>query len=148
MTRAGQLVAISNLVLIDTIMSEPIRKTVHYPGRVQSTGLRQSVTPVADVHSVSRNVSNFNNGRGKLIAKAFSQSLNHFFEGVSAGKNGHIVPAPTMKRDRIFRPDHHALQNGRLASLAKSTVENSCVNESGRDQQTVKRPVRFNLRGA
>lgn len=59
MTRAGLLVAISNLFLNDTIMREPIRKTVHYPGRIQGNGLRQLVT---------------------LFAKAFSQSFNRFLK--------------------------------------------------------------------
>jgi len=66
------------------LADSPVRREVHYSGRVQGVGFRNTVRTIADRHGVTGYVVNLPDGRVKLVAEGRSEQLTEFLADVSS----------------------------------------------------------------
>lgn len=85
--------------------AEPIRRTVHFSGRVQGVGFRYTTESVAAGFDVTGTVRNLSDGRVELIAEGSSAEIDRFIAAVRSAMAGHIQhvevddSAPTGRLD-------------------------------------------------
>lgn len=64
-------------------MSQEIRRTVHFSGRVQGVGFRETTRRIAAEHPVAGFVQNLADGRVRLVIEGSPAALTGFVEAVS-----------------------------------------------------------------
>ncbi len=85
--------------------AEPIRRTVHFSGRVQGVGFRYTTESVADGFDVTGTVRNLPDGRVLLLVEGQAPEIDRFIAAVRSAMAGHIQhvevddSAPTGRLD-------------------------------------------------
>lgn len=74
----------------DVPMTESVRNTVYYSGRVQGVGFRRSVARVAQAYDILGTVRNLPDGRVHLVAEAAPGRLRQFLDDVADVMTGYI----------------------------------------------------------
>ena len=67
-----------------------IRETIHYRGRVQGVGFRQTTAGLARGWAVAGYVKNLSDGRVKLVAEGDPETVTDFIDAVQSEMAGHI----------------------------------------------------------
>ena len=70
--------------------AEPIRRTVHFSGRVQGVGFRYTTESVAAGFDVTGTVRNLPDGRVLLLAEGQAREIDRFIAAVRSAMAGHI----------------------------------------------------------
>jgi acylphosphatase len=65
------------------LADSPVRREVHYSGKVQGVGFRYTVRTIADRHGVTGYVVNLPDGRVKLVAEGTPEQLTEFLADIS-----------------------------------------------------------------
>lgn len=70
---------------------EPIRRIVHFSGRVQGVGFRYTTQRVAAGLGVTGYVRNLPDGRVELVAEGVEEELDRFQHAIDEAMPGHIT---------------------------------------------------------
>ena len=68
----------------------PIRRTVHYSGRVQGVGFRYTTEAIATRFRVAGYVRNLPDGRVELVVEGTTEELDRFQQAISTRMAGFI----------------------------------------------------------
>ena len=85
----------------------PVRKRVHYSGRVQGVGFRYTAQNLALQFNVSGYVRNLPDGRVQLVMEGPDGEMDHFVDALKQRMNGYIrnvdrqVEPPTGEFNRF-----------------------------------------------
>ncbi len=76
--------------MFDDKTTGPIRRTVHFSGRVQGVGFRYTTESIASRFDVTGFVRNLPDGRVETVAEGARRELDRFQQAIENGMRGHI----------------------------------------------------------
>ncbi len=76
------------------------RITIHFEGRVQGVGFRQSAKEVATGYEVTGTVRNLPDGRVELVAEGAEDELRAFLDGIADSHLGGLI----QRREERWEP--------------------------------------------
>ena len=76
------------------------RITIHFEGRVQGVGFRQSAKEVATGYEVTGTVANLPDGRVELVAEGEEAELRAFLDGIADSHLGGLI----QRREEQWAP--------------------------------------------